>query len=115
MKQNLIYNGVPWFDQNGDPVNAHGACVVEDQGVFYLFGEYKTNDVNKFNGFSCYSSKDLSTWHFEGLALPPQKTGFLGPNRIGERVKVIKNEKTGKCIMLMHTDDLNYMDPHIGL
>lgn len=115
MKQNIMYNGVPWFDQNGNTVNAHGGCVVEDDGVFYLFGEYKTNDINKFNGFSCYSSKDLSTWYFEGMALPPQQSVLLGPDRIGERVKVIKNEKTRQFIMLMHTDDLNYMDPHIGL
>ncbi len=51
-----IYNGIPWYDQNGDPVNAHGACIVSAQGKYYLFGEYKTDDVNKYVGFSCFST-----------------------------------------------------------
>lgn len=115
MKKDYIYNGVPWFDQNNEAVNAHGACVLKEGDTYYLFGEYKTDDINKFVGFSCYSSTNLSDWHFEGLALPPQQEGILGPDRIGERVKVIKNHQTGKYVMLMHTDDLKYMDPCIGL
>lgn len=47
--------------------------------------------------------------------MPQQKEGILGPNRIGERVKVIKNEQTGIYVMLMHTDDMDYMDPYIGV
>ncbi len=115
MNKAAVFNGVPWFDQDGKPVNAHGACVLEEGGRYYLFGEYKTDDVNKYVGFSCYSSSNLSDWQFEGMALPPQKQGLLGPDRIGERVKVLRNEKTGIYVMLMHTDDLNYMDPCIGL
>jgi hypothetical protein len=115
MGKSYIYNGVSWFDQNGDPVNAHGACVLKEDDKYHLFGEYKTDDVNKFIGFSCYSSDNLSEWYFEGLALPPQKEGLLGPNRIGERVKVLKNHKTGMFVILMHTDDLKYMDPCIGV
>ncbi len=115
MNKAYIFNGVPWFDQNGETVNAHGACVLKEGDKYYLFGEYKTNDVNKFVGFSCYSSYNLSDWHFEGLALPPQEQGLLGPDRIGERVKVLKNHKTGTFVMLMHTDNLKYTDPCIGL
>lgn len=110
-----IFNGVPWFDQNRETVNAHGACLLKEGNKYYLFGEYKTNDINKYIGFSCYSSHNLSDWHFEGLALPPQEQGLLGPDRIGERVKVLKNPKTGTYVMLMHTDNLKYTDPCIGL
>lgn len=115
MKKNYIYNGVPLFDQNRETVNAHGACVLKEGDKYYLFGEYKTNDDNKYIGFSCYSSYNLSDWYFEGLALPPQENGLLGPNRIGERVKVLKNHISGTFVMLMHTDNLKYMDPCIGL
>lgn len=115
MNKGVIFNGVPWFDQNGETVNAHGACVLKEGSKYYLFGEYKTNDVNKYIGFSCYSSPNLSDWNFEGLALPPQEQGLLGSSRIGERVKVLKNYKTGTFIMLMHTDNLKYTDPCIGL
>ncbi|HMR19645.1 MAG TPA: family 43 glycosylhydrolase, partial [Sphingobacterium sp.] len=109
-----IYNGVPWFDNNGDIVNAHGACIVEDEGKYYLFGEYKTDSVNTFIGFSCYSSTDLVNWTFERLALPMQKSGPLGPDRIGERVKVMKSSATGEYVMYMHTDDKRYRDPQVG-
>ena len=48
-----IYNGIPWFDQDGNTVNAHGACILKEKGRWYLFGEYKTDDENKYIGFSC--------------------------------------------------------------
>ncbi len=110
-----IMNGIPWYDQNGNTVNAHGACIVQEDGKYYLFGEYKTNDVNKYIGFSCYSTENFTDWQFEGFALPPLKDGILGPGRIGERVKVVKSSSTGNYVMLMHTDDLKYCDPCIGL
>lgn len=110
-----VYNGVPWFDQNGNTVNAHGACILKENGCYYLFGEYKTDDENKYIGFSCYSTQNFMEWNFEGLALPLQEKGLLGPDRVGERVKVLKCPKTGKFVMLMHTDDRKYCDPCIGL
>lgn len=113
--QGMVWNGVPWFDGNGDTVNAHGACVVREKDTYYLFGEYKTDDKNHYNGFSCYSTKNFEDWKFEGMALAPEPGGLLGPDRIGERVKVVKSVKTGKYVMLMHTDDLNYNDPCIGV
>lgn len=110
-----VVNGVPWFDDRGETVNAHGGCIVEDGGRYYLFGEYKTDDKNVFAGFSCYSSTDLVTWRFERVALPRQADGLLGPARIGERVKVMKCPTTGRFMMYMHTDDLTYTDPCIGV
>lgn len=110
----IIYNGVPWFDNNGDIVNAHGACIVEDDGRYYLFGEFKTDSANTFIGFSCYSSTDLVNWKFERMALPVQKDGALGPDRIGERVKVMKSPATGEYVMYMHTDDRFYKDAQVG-
>lgn len=111
---NNIHNGIPWFDDRGEIVNAHGACIVEDGGKYYLFGEYKSNSVNAFFGFSCYSSDDLVNWKFERIALGVQPEGILGPDRIGERVKVMKCPATGEFVMYMHCDDMKYTDPHIG-
>ena len=37
-----------------------------------------------------YSSKDLATWKNEGIILPQQPSGELGPNRKGERPHIIK-------------------------
>lgn len=113
-QEKIICNGIPWFDDQGKIVNAHGACIVEDAGRYYLFGEYRSDETNSFVGFSCYSSDDLSNWKFERIVLPIQKEGLLGPNRIGERVKVMKCPSTGEYVMYMHTDDTKYCDPCIG-
>ena len=32
--EKLIYNGVPWFDDRGEIVNAHGDCIVEENGRY---------------------------------------------------------------------------------
>lgn len=109
-----IHSGNIWFDQNNKEVNAHGSCIVQEGDKYYLFGEYKSDTANVFTGFSCYSSADLMNWKFEKIVLPRQKDGLLGPNRIGERVKVMKCPTTGEFVMYMHTDDRKYNDPHIG-
>lgn len=107
-----IINGVPWFDTAGRIVNAHGSCVVRDGDRWFLFGEYKTDAENEFNGFSCYSSPDLVNWTFERMALPVQEKGSrLGPHRVGERVKVMRCPSTGRFVMYAHSDDTKYMDP----
>lgn len=113
--EKIIHNGIPWFDEQGNIINAHGACIIEDGGRYWLFGEYKSDDSNAFPGFGCYSSADLVNWKFERVVLPVQSDGILGPNRVGERVKVMKCPKTGEYVMLMHADDLKYNDPYIGI
>lgn len=113
-KYNAINSGTPWFDQNGNIVSAHGACIVKEKDTFYLFGEAHTDDSNAFAGFNCYSSKDLYNWKFERQALPLQESGKLGPNRVGERVKVMKCPKTSEFVMYMHADSLTYKDQFVG-
>jgi hypothetical protein len=114
LQNSVIYNGIPWFDDRGEIINAHGACILEEEGRYYLFGEYKSDTTNAFNGFSCYSSDDLVNWKFERIVLPVQKDGILGPNRVGERVKVMKCPSTGEYVMYMHADDMEYKDPYVG-
>jgi len=113
-KMDAIYSGTPWFDQNGNIVSAHGANIVKEKDIYYLFGEAHTDTSNAFAGFNCYSSKDLYNWKFESIVLPMQKSGKLGPNRVGERVKVMKCPKTGEFIMYMHADTLTYKDQFVG-
>lgn len=114
ISQDNIVNGVAWFDQNNNEVNAHGNCIIKEGDLYYMFGEYKGDSSNAFIGFSCYSSADLVHWKFENMALPRQTDGFLGPERVGERPKVMKCPSTGEYVMYMHTDDMKYMDPHVG-
>ena len=109
-----IHSGVAWYDSDGDPVSAHGAGILREGDKFYLFGEYKRDGGNAFNGVSCYSSTDLYNWTFENIALPIQDSGRLGPDRVGERPKVMKCPGTGKYVMFLHTDDSRYKDPAVG-
>lgn len=111
---NAIYSGVPWYDDRGKPVSAHGANIVKENGRYYLFGEAHSDTSNAFTGFNCYSSADLYNWKFESIALPLQPSGKLGPNRVGERPKVMKCPATGEYIIYMHVDTLGYVDQYIG-
>jgi hypothetical protein len=113
-RYNAIYSGVPWFDEKGNTVSAHGANIVKDKNTYYLFGERHSDTSNAFAGFHCYSSTDLYNWKFESMALPVQESGKLGPNRVGERPKVMKCAATGEYIMYMHVDTLGYTDQFVG-
>ncbi|MGG9963065.1 family 43 glycosylhydrolase [Ferruginibacter sp. SUN106] len=113
-KQTAIYSGIPWFDNNGNTVSAHGANIVKENDRYYLFGERHEDGTNAFAGFNCYSSKNLCNWKFESIALPVQQSGKLGPNRLGERVKVMRCPATGEYIMYMHADTLGYKDQFTG-
>lgn len=109
-----IHSGVPWLDEQGNTVSAHGAAIIKDNERYYIFGEYKTDSANVFNGFACYSSIDLYNWKFERMALPVQENGKLGRNRVGERPKVMKSPTTGEYVMFMHVDSVNYKDQYVG-
>lgn len=109
-----LYSGIPWYDNNGKVVSAHGANIIFDQGRYFLFGEQHSDTSNAFVGFNCYSSTDLVNWEFENVVLPVQDSGKLGPNRVGERVKVLKCPETGEYVMYMHVDSIDYRDQFVG-
>ncbi|KAL7619703.1 hypothetical protein AAE478_010245 [Parahypoxylon ruwenzoriense] len=64
-----IVPGARWRDKDGNLVNAHAGSVVLDNGTFWWFGEYKVEGQEEGGGVSVYSSDDLATWKFHGLAL----------------------------------------------
>lgn len=69
-------------------------------------------------GISCYSSKDLWAWKFEGLALKPEKkdkSSDLYLTNVVERPKVIYNERTKHYVMWMHIDNANYSKAAVGV
>ncbi|MFC0878820.1 family 43 glycosylhydrolase [Saccharicrinis sp. FJH2] len=109
-----IITGIPWYIEDGNNVSAHGANIIREGDRYYLFGEYKNNENNRFEGFSCYSSSDLMNWKFESNAMPPNKSGRLsGAECIGERPKVMKCPTTGEFIMYMHADSNLYRNPAV--
>jgi hypothetical protein len=111
---NAIYSGIPWFDDNGNTVSAHGANIVKNKDRYYLFGERHTDTSNAFAGFTCYSSTDLYNWTFESIELPVQPDGKLAADRVGERPKVMRCPATGEYVMYMHVDTLGHIDQFVG-
>jgi hypothetical protein len=94
----------------GVRVNAHGGGIIKDDDTYYLHGQYfpPGDTTNNFNGFSMYASKNMSTWKNQGIILPQQPSGELGPNRKGERPHIIKCPATGEFVLFAHAADLTY-------
>ncbi|MEO5891530.1 MAG: glycoside hydrolase family 43 protein [Ferruginibacter sp.] len=125
-----VHTGEILHDINGKPVNAHGAGILEHNGTYYMFGEIKKGATwlvpgqawEDFRvpagGISCYSSKDLVKWKYEGIALRPL-TGNPGHDldtgKVIERPKVIYNKKTRKFVMWMHIDKNDYSYSQAGV
>ncbi len=102
--------GIPFKDTDGNPVNAHDGGIIKVCDTFYLHGEYfmpGTTD-NAFRGFAMYSSKDLAMWKNEGIILPQQPSGMLGPNRTGERPHIVRCPATGEFVLYAHAADITH-------
>lgn len=98
--------GERWNDTTGKHINAHGGCVVYQDGTYYWFGEDRTGLTS--NGISCYSSADLYNWKRIGIAFEASqaKDATTGKCTL-ERPKVIHNDTTGKWVMYIHWEDGN--------
>ena len=111
-------NGVIWQDIDGNDIQAHGGCIIEHGGTYYWYGENKgadncpgTRRVDVI-GVSCYSSKNLHDWKYEGLVLESDKENPESPlyyKKVLERPKVIYNEKTDKFVLWAHADSADYV------
>jgi len=68
-------------------------------------------------GVSCYSSKNLVDWKFEGIVLPTSADpkSDLHSSQVIERPKVIFNERTKKFVMWLHVESPNYEKAHAGV
>ncbi|KAI2627831.1 carbohydrate-binding module family 35 protein [Hypoxylon sp. NC1633] len=104
-----IVPGARWRDTDGNLVNAHAGSVLLDNGTFWWFGEYKIEGHVEGAGVSVYSSDDLATWTFHGLALEPVSGHrYISPSSIIQRPKVVYSETTGKYHMWWHADNSSY-------
>src|SRR4051812_10498594 len=94
------------YDTDKNMLNAHGAGVMSYKGTYYLYGEIKKGKTWRVpgqswedyrvpaGGISCYSSKDLRHWKYEGVALVPVKgkpESDIDTGKVIERPKVIYN------------------------
>lgn len=96
-----------WYDDEQQLINAHGGGILYQDGTYYWFGEHKSDTTSAcYSGVSCYSSKDLYNWHYEGLALSVSQdtTADLCAGCILERPKVIYNDSTELYVMYFHLE-----------
>lgn len=96
-----------WNDTSGRYINAHGGGILLYGGKYYWFGEHRPEKgFSTQVGVTCYSSADLKTWKYEGVALPVSSEAGSEIERgcIMERPKVIYNEKTKKFVMWFHLE-----------
>jgi hypothetical protein len=105
-----IPNGRTWQDTKGSHINAHGGCIVWDNGYYYWFGESRLGMDS--NGVGVYRSTDLYNWENLGLALQLQgeitnTLQDIAQGRLVERPKVVYNESTNKYVMWGHWEDGN--------
>lgn len=104
----IIVPGDIWLDDKGFPVNAHGGGILFDKGVYYWFGENKSDTTSHaYAGVSCYSSTDLVNWKNEGIAMAVMPEGSYSDIEAGctlERPKVVYNRKTEKYVMWFHLE-----------
>jgi beta-xylosidase len=125
-----VITGEKWKDTDGNFINAHGAGILYYNDTYYLFGEIKKGKTwlvpNQpwedyrvpAGGVSCYSSKDLRHWKYEGIALSSVKgepSNELDTSKVIERPKVIYNSSTKKFVMWMHIDANDYSYSQAGV
>lgn len=102
-----FFPGRHWHDNNGVHINAHGGGILFHNGVYYWFGEHKTEGEagNRANvGVHVYASENLYDWKDEGIALSvhDDTTSLLVKGCIIERPKVLYNAKTKTFVMWFH-------------
>ncbi|KAL3489601.1 glycosyl hydrolase [Aspergillus germanicus] len=109
-----LFPGATWTSSDGRHIQAHGGGIIKVGSTFYWHGEDKTHGTG-FHNINCYSSTDLVQWHYERSSLTQHESGDLGPSRIVERPKVVHNKHSGKYVMFLHIDDLDYGEGKVGV
>lgn len=109
--KNQRINGELWPDDNGVPLNAHGAGILFHGNLYYLYGEHKIEGRagnRAWVGIHVYSSPDLIEWTDRGIAFDiagtRQDPRLIPGECILERPKVIYCAKTGKFVMFIHAE-----------
>jgi hypothetical protein len=127
----LLEPGSVWLDTDGRPIQAHGGSMLVHEGTYYWYGENKGGEswLPECNiawdgyrveaiGIHCYSSKDLIHWKNEGIVLSSVKGNSehdLHTSKIIERPRMLHNRRTGKFILWMHIDTMDYLYARVGI
>ncbi len=104
-----FYPGQPITDTEGKRIHAHGGAILEENGVYYWYGENKeftdgTGDIWTW-GVKAYRSTDLYNWTDMGQIIEPvldDPDSPLFPDMRIDRPHILKNDRTGKYVCWIH-------------
>ncbi|GAA4795753.1 glycoside hydrolase family 43 protein [Olivibacter ginsenosidimutans] len=114
--QKIIRPGELWPDKQGNHIQAHGGGIVKIKDTYYWYGEQRSRGLDTaYRYVSCYASKDLIHWDFEGNALQLSDPENLGHRWVLERPKVFYNQRTKNYVMYFHLDDARYAFARVGV
>ncbi|KQN43714.1 family 43 glycosylhydrolase [Rouxiella silvae] len=102
-----------------DFLNSHSGNIIQKDGYYYLFGEYRvdntewrTRNIGNSQKITLYKSKDLKTWISLGNVLDLSNDNR---NFELERPKAIYNKKTNKYLIWFHLQPNRKFTRGIGL
>ena len=112
-----IKNFTDWADTDGNYITAHAGSMLKVGDTYYWYGgDMGINPTGMFNqrvylpgedpktwkrffdGYSVYTSKDLTNWEYRGKAMEAPEKGFMSLY-ITSRPHIIYNDKTKKYVM----------------
>lgn len=115
-KLNKIEPGKIWPDNRGEHIQAHGGGIIKVKNTYYWYGEERRRGLDSDKRYvSCYASKDLMNWKFEGDVLQITDPEALGKGWILERPKVFRSRKTHQFVMYFHLDNASYKVARVGI
>ena len=104
--ETMIRPGQVWKDISGNRIQAHGANIYYEDGVYYWIGEDKSHTSKKRKiwtwGVRCYTSRDLVNWEDQGHIIEPvtdDRKSVFNPVRKLDRPHLLKNPETGKYVL----------------
>lgn len=105
----IIRPGELWLDDRGQPVEAHGGGILKRGGVYYWFGEDRSDTNNRSQRcVACYSSTNLAQWTFRNQVVHQTDPEELGYGWVLERPKVFYNDQTKQFVLYAHIDSRDY-------
>lgn len=100
-----ITPGRPWYDTDGNRIQAHGGSIITVDGVFYWYGENKEHSTPGSDvwhwGVRCYSSTDLYRWQDRGVIVGPDvddPASPLHPAQYMDRPHIVYNRRTRQFV-----------------
>lgn len=98
-----------WLADDGAHINCHGGNILRlADGTYCWYGEHRVETIPgaSQDGIALYTSRDLRTWHNEGLVLKAvaDTLSDISLGSIMERPKVVYNARTRKYVMLFHLE-----------